>query len=550
MMLKQFMRPVKQCLSAWLNHPSLVAAFVFLICGMRHLNLPGLYMDAVNPDYLAAHALHPQLDNFRFLLPGSANMVLLGNYYHGVQNYYLDRLFLRFFGVSVVNIRLAQMLFGCIIVAACAALVRRLTHSNIWAMFCGLCLATDVAFIGSFRNQNYIVLGGFAWLCVSLLFVVAPRVRPLDFRKALLSGIFSGLAAYGYFVLIFFYPAVLGVVVSRVQKKFKGALVWCVGVAIGLLPYVIGYWKMYRALGSFAAFKTSVSQGITGLNPAGHASNLLDRVHAVLQFAQLALSGGEENLMAFGQSIPNGWGEFKPYLLVIVVVALLTAWCYTAMRRRQTANAAQFAWLPVSFAVVAAAAFGGRLGAHHFSVMTPLLYVLLAIVLATAVRGMGKSSRWRNALVVMAFVVFIGANLAQQDGYMSMLGQTGGVGKSSSALTTMAEEAYENGQDAIYVFPDWGFFTSFALLTENTVPYVVDTMPTTLYQAAQRFPTRKKFRLAYWDQSDTKKYTDAMLSAGISSITERDFHQLDGPVAFHMLEGNMIGAPLRAKIRQ
>ncbi|MFK2878771.1 glycosyltransferase family 39 protein [Rhodanobacter hydrolyticus] len=540
-MLAQGAQAIKRRLGVWLDNPGLTAMIVFLVCGLRHLDLPGLYMDSVNPDYLAAHALHPHLNNFRALLPGGEGIILLGNYYHGVQNYYLARFFLRIFGTSVVNIRLAQMLLGCVIVVACTALARRFTRSNAWALVCGLCLATDIAFIGSFRNQNYIVLGGFAWLCVSLLLLVPGREAEPSRRGVFASGVFGGLAAYGYFVMLFFYPAVLGMVISRTRAKARSVLIWCAGVVIGLLPYIFGYLHMLQAFGGFAEFRAGMSNAVTNLHPVEQASTLIDRAQAVVQFAQMAMSDNENTIMAFEHSIPNTWGTFKPHLFVGVIAVLIGVWFYGFARRRETANATQLAWLPVSFIGVAAVAFGGRLGPHHFSVMIPLLYLLLVVLLAGALQHVDKEGRWHKGLALAVLVVVSGANLAQQQGYMHMLQKTGGVGRSSSALTAMAEEAYEDGKDAIYVFPDWGFYTSFALLTENSVPYVMDAAPSTLGNAAKQFPERKQFRLVFWSQGDAAKYTDAMMKSGISSITERGFHQRDGNIAFYMLEGQMAG---------
>jgi hypothetical protein len=178
--------------------------------------------------------------------------------------------------------------------------------------------------------------------------------------------------------------------------------------------------------------------------------------------------------------------------------------------------------------------------------MIPLLYVLLAVLLATACAQARHAGRWVRWFPVLTMLILETANVWQQGGYMRGLDRTGGVGRSSSAMTTMAQDAWENGGNDIYVFPDWGFFTSFVLLTENRVPYIVDAAPSSLSAAAKAFPQRRQFRTVFWSQNDAARYADAMRSAGVTSITERVFRQRDGRIAFHMLEGRMMdtaGAP-------
>lgn len=528
-----------------IERPAWVAIAVFLICGMRELWLPGLYFDAVNPDYLAAHVMHPQLDNPRFLLPGSAHHIFLaGAFYHGVQNFYVAWLVLSLLGTSVVTIRLAQMLFGCLIVGASTTLVRRLTGSNRWAWVCGLGLATDIAFIASFRNQNYIVLGGFAWLCVSLLMLIPRDGTELGPRRVFLSGMFSGLAAYGYFVLMFFYPAVIGLMLVRVKARGRSVVTWGAGLVVGMLPYILGYTEMYRALGSFERWKTFVIRGFTGLHPMTAHSDLLERTRAVLDFAKYALSNTEGAMMAFGQPLPSYWGHAKPYLFTLVIMGMLGLSTYRWTRRRQhDARVLDLVWLPISFTAVAAAVFGARLGAHHFSVMIPLFYMLIAVFLSEAVRRRDTSTPLGRWFPVALGVVVLVLNLCQQQPYLNELDRTGGVGRSSSAMTTMALETTENAQHSIYVFPDWGFFASFALLTENRVPYLIDNSLVSIQNAIKRYPDRKQVRLAFWDKNEENKYRSTLSAAGLKGITERAFRQRDGQVAFYMLSAHVPDNP-------
>ena len=115
----------------------------FWIGILRHIELPGLYMDAVNPDYLAVQTLNPELSNPAWILP-TAWFPILGNLYHGVQNYYLDLPLFWFFGSNIVTVRFSQALFGSIIVLLLYSVSIRATGNRLISFFASLALATNI----------------------------------------------------------------------------------------------------------------------------------------------------------------------------------------------------------------------------------------------------------------------------------------------------------------------------------------------------------------------------------------------------------------------
>ena len=76
-----------------------------------------------------------------------------------------------FFGINIVSVRLAQALFGAFIVFLLYVALIRMQISRIIALVMSIGLATDIAFLASFRTQFYIILGGEAWLFCSLCFI-------------------------------------------------------------------------------------------------------------------------------------------------------------------------------------------------------------------------------------------------------------------------------------------------------------------------------------------------------------------------------------------
>ncbi len=114
---------------------------VFLGLVLVRSDLPGIYMDAANPDFLAAQWLH------RGHNPGagipSKVFPILGSFYHGLQNAYLGVPFFALAGFSVTSLRLEQATFGAILLVALFQLTRRLTGSRLLALLASLGLATE-----------------------------------------------------------------------------------------------------------------------------------------------------------------------------------------------------------------------------------------------------------------------------------------------------------------------------------------------------------------------------------------------------------------------
>lgn len=546
---------MQRILRRLLDNPWLPASMLFLLCSLRSIGLPGLYMDEVNPDYLAARILHPGLHNPVYELP-TLFFNILGNYYHGVQNFYLAIPVLAFLGSSVTSIRLAQTLFGMIIVATGTTIVSRLTRSNVLALACGLSIATDMAFIGSFRDQNYIVLGGFAWLTVSLLILLPNTATATDDagisnRRVFLSGLFCGLAAYGYFVQIFFYPAMLVITLRQAAFRKKALASWCLGLAAGLAPYMFGYLSMYLAVGSFLQLMQSIHSGFSTLQPLQGSGSPLRNLGIVFGFAKMAVTNHENEIMTLGTSLHSAWGNVKIYLLVVSALAMIGLLATSVYRRRKDNLDLMMVFLPLSYVAVASI-FGSRLGAHHFALLTPLTYILLAVLLGRIISALSRTGCYRlgKTLLLSLTMLALGANFVQQQRYFNELERTGGVGRSSNALTIMAEQALSNGQQAVYAFPEWGFFMSFALLTENRVPYLLDISSASIAAAHAANANRSEIRLVYWSKKDRSIYIAALAAAGIPTVSETDFMQRDGREAFHMLTGHFAEASTAKRANQ
>src|SRR5437763_2902792 len=94
----------------------LLVAIVWLAVATWHLELPGLYMDAVNPDYLAVRVLNPHhAEIVEWVLPGNyllgRRIPLLIALYHGSQTLWFGLQVYSLLGTTLDRLRLEHVLF-------------------------------------------------------------------------------------------------------------------------------------------------------------------------------------------------------------------------------------------------------------------------------------------------------------------------------------------------------------------------------------------------------------------------------------------------------
>src|SRR5689334_17078983 len=166
--------------SAWPYVVALVGVLLIYVGFATHLiELPGVYMDAVNPDYLVAKVLNRAHANplIGWVLPGNylANRFpVLVSLYHGLQQFWLALPLYALFGMSVVGIRLTHMVFAMGVLIAMLVLFRRARIPLAIAALAGIAIAADPTFVFAFRTQSYITLAPAAWMLLSIAALAMP----------------------------------------------------------------------------------------------------------------------------------------------------------------------------------------------------------------------------------------------------------------------------------------------------------------------------------------------------------------------------------------
>lgn len=526
----------------------LVAQGAFWLAHLNEMALPGLYMDAVNPDYLAARTLNPGLPNPVAMQP-TTGLIVLGSLYHGVQNYYVGMPIFALLGFNMLAVRIAQGLFASGIILLTHLVLRRASGSIALAFAGSLSMATELAFIASFRTQMYIVMSGAFWLLLALYFALGSRPAgvataspttssgnqaraPLAKLPLLVSGVCAGLAVYSYFVFLFFLP-VFVVAGWLHTRSWRAVLFWLLGFAAGMQTYVLGYTLALISLGGLEPMLDWLSATAQDLSPMSSVQTLGQRWTYAWSLFFMSLENWGNEAMIFGSPEPAVWPIWKVRLLVYVpLLFAAVAFARSIKQRTATAEAPilvanwHIALLPVTF-VAASTYFGDRLWSHHFSALIPVSYVgfFLGVHYLKAATRVAIPT-WVGAVLTL---VFLGANVHQQRVFFERLSTTGGNAYFSDALNRLADEAMSRDEQLVHVFPEWGFYMPFALLTGNRRQYEVDLNDATL----QRLATSGSYlRLCYWTAENESTYRGRLQVYGYSMGNSEPYLERDGGIAF------------------
>jgi putative flippase GtrA len=540
----------------------LLVQVVFWIAHLHEADLPGLYMDAVNPDYLAARTLNPELPNAVWMQP-TLGLPVLGALYHGVQTYYVGLPVYALLGFNLLALRVAQGLFAGGILVMVQLVLQRATGSLLLAVAGALCLATELAFIASFRTQFYIVVAGAFWLLLAVYLALGRRTLastasthsiPVNAAATgtfptlpwFFSGLCAGLAVYSYFVFLFFLPVFVAMGWWH-TRNWRAVLTWLLGFALGMQTYVLGYLLAITALGGLGPALEWLRSSSDGLDPMSSQLSIGQRLANAWSVLLITLQNAGNELMIFRTAEQSAWAMWKVRLLVLAPLLLAALGLFHRATRRGDAEDEprtqgllanwHVALLPLSFFGVTLV-FGDRLWSHHYSSLIPVVYVVLFVAAWQLQRALRKTlPRWAGAALV---AIVIGGNLYQQQGFFERLTETGGVTLFSNAINRLADDALSMPEELVHVFPEWGFGMPFAFLTGNRSPYESWIGDENLQRLADAGNT---VRVYYWLPETESGYRDLLGKHGFQISNSGTYLQRDRNIAFYWLEALPAGNP-------
>ncbi len=461
----------------------LPALVVFCLGAATEMDAPGVYMDAVNPDYIIVRLLNPTAVPAAevWTIPGTllfGRFPLLGQIYHGALPFYVGLPTYALFGTGVLGIRLTNLVFGCMVLASAGSLMLAFRARPAIAAFCLLLLALDPAFLFSFRTQFYITLLAAAPLLLSVSLTEWRGAGPSG-RDALLAGFLAGLSCYGYFIYAFLAPAAAGHALLR-WRGIPGAprrcTLWMAAFALGVLPYLAAALLMLLKLGGQRSAEF-MRDYLGVLHVAGHPLSLSQRLVFFGRMVRGTLLDTGPSTIMLGEALPL----YAPHLKLAVLLGVPSLGLAAGLLRvrlravvpRALAGLATIAGLVVGLLILVLL-FGDRLGLHHAVFLVPVLYAALALSLSRLsafLAPMHRRAAWLAPAILL--LPLLATNVPDRLMVLRRLGVTGGVGLASDAITRFAEDSMRNAAPATMFFPDWGVSAPFAMLTQGSIPYVM-----------------------------------------------------------------------------
>ena len=462
---------------------TVLALTLFAAAYLRDLGLPGLYMDAINPEYLIPGILEPP-QPVAYIVPGNylggRFPLLTGSLYHGSTQLYAALPFLAIFGPNLITFRVFQLVVG----AAILALVLRLSASGAAdskraiALGAAGALALDPSSVLALRTQAYSTIFPLLLLLGSVLLLQAWRDGRRPWVRLFASGILYGLAVFSYFIFAFFLPALLWLVLRRPhpggdRRTWSAAFLWLAGSVVGYAPLICGPLLMRSELGGWPELLAWLQQTGAQLQITQDTAGLLGRIGTVVADSGGVLAGEWPWLMILGRSRLDLMDLAKAGILVIIPLVALVA------RRFWARGEWRPLLVPIALLLsfhVGALAFGSRLDGHHYTAVLPLVYVAFAYgcaVLWPSGASVGGNSRTVSPDNVARAVLVIGAismvavtnGLAQQRFHRDLVA-TGGVRLYSDAIDRFAREVRRQDPAPAVYTPDWGFAMPMAFLTD------------------------------------------------------------------------------------
>jgi hypothetical protein len=458
--------------------PFALVTAVWVVVATQQITLPGVYMDAVNPDYLAVRVLNPNAEPITAWLLGSNDLLgrfpILISYYHGSQQFWLGLPLFWLFGTTVAGLRLTHAVFALGVLAALYAVLARGGLRPWQAALACAALAVDPAFSYAFRTQSYITLAPTAWLFLSLYSLQRAANANGAHRWLAASGALYGLATVGYFIYAFYFPAMLWALWLWGSDVRTGSgrrwtrtwlPIWLAGLAAGAIFYPAGYaliiWKSGGLHAAWLDFQHT-QQALGAFNaqvPPG------ERLAHVATMIGTVVQNWYHHELIFGEFAPLPGATPKTWLLVAGPVAL---WLYAEAGGRSHTLLRVLVALPISF-VALAMGFGTRLSGHHFVPLLPLLYAALAVALCAANPGTPVGSARPQRTLALVFVALATLNIVGQVREGRLLATTRGIGLYSDAINRLGADLAAMEHKPFVYFPDWGLSLPVAFLTRGTV---------------------------------------------------------------------------------
>ena len=522
--------------------------FVLLIFGvisLIYLEIPGLYLDAVNPDYFGLHVLHsenvPQWaysDNvIATFLEGNteySHFPILNSLYGTCFEAYFMMIWAIFFGYGVYAIRTLHILYVLILILGVYFLLKYLfENQKINATIATFLLAMEPSLVFSERTQFYIQLFPHIFFLFGLLLIIKSITTDENKkRNGICGAILLGLSASSYFIFVFYFIAAFFscIIIKILQKEkwFKQSINWIIGFFIGFLPYIYAHISIILTQGIGGWIIALKGLDAYGLSDGAQASLIERFQHICKMFGNIAGGASIIQIMTGGDI---GYTYGKIFALVYMCAVVASIYVLIKKRKEIASSKTLMALIILDnillWHCLLSLIIGNALGYQHFIMLLPIMYLTIVIVtkelcrLWISINRKGQGIRIIMSFSTLCLIVISAERL--WEGY-SLIEKTNGYTYYSEAINDLAY--YLDGvvtDSDVIVSPQWGYWMQIACVTQGEKLIWVDTDKDALQWRIDTSTIEGKFFVVVDTNTDVEMIEGLMSSNG---------YQLEGESVF------------------
>lgn len=552
---------------------------------------PGLYLDAINPDYIGVQLLYPQTLETKWQIAWP----WLCQIYHGNNGIIITMLSTLITGrTSVLQYHITYGIVAAISVFFVYQILihKRVGVSRLGGALASIVLITWPSLFTIIITQFYMCLFGSTCVLGGTIFFLNWLDDISDVKKINICYILFGIAFYSYFNFLFFLPALLiGTIVILHKNKqllFDRMVAMLIAYLLGCGLYIVGWsqialrtngidmtaprkiclfislyaliimaylsfnrkWKIRKILLVLylitgCVWVKKVFPSISTISSAlGVIENttISQKILAVISDYSSILTGKRSELMIFGRTVT----VLNSHVLLNSVIIALIAMLMEIINKKY-----KIVWkvpvLVIAVYLLCCIVLGTRMQPQHY---VPLVFVTsigiclcinsiftsISDIQSSKFKSINISIVKRSTVVCMvSFLLFF--NLFNTARIINEIRTTGGENLWASEMTELAVAAIDNKQEGIneiYLFTDWGFFTGFDYLTMNNIPFMTSIDENKL---TQEYLDGKDIVACCWSSDDIAKFVNLYdsINDGTGIVISREWTDNNGKIEFYQI---------------
>lgn len=295
------------------------------------------------------------------------------------------------------------------------------------------------------------------------------------------------------------------------------------GIALSVIELLMitggGLFVSTIVCGNYYAIKTHFFSQLNSIDVSGYKTGIGGRIRALAGYT-VGIFGDACEDRVLGKHVSK-LSEIFLICAIILLVFLTYKMVFDKTFEKKSKNVIKSIWVFLMSYYCMALIFATRMGIQHF---VPIYFLGFFIIGYAAHTILSTNKKWKSMLGIVvcitAVLLSIGINSINLLNVHSYLSRNGCVGYFTTQINELAYEAldaYNEGKEEFYIFPEWGIMAGFNYLTNNQINYSLTL------DSIEQNKNGKNIRLCYFDSNNTDKYIEIFEKYGISNINMYEY---------------------------